>query len=62
MVKCPKCGIKGWKFYYPIAILDTDYDDDKIIQTNKVECMECHHHYTVKEIYTLTFDTSYNVD
>ncbi len=62
MVKCPKCGIKGWDNYYPIATLDRDFNGDRMIETNKVECAECHHHYIVREIYTLTFDTSDNID
>ena len=62
MVKCPKCGAKGWENYYPIATLDTDYDDDKMIQINKVECAECHNQYVVKEFYHLTFEKSYNVN
>ena len=62
MVKCPKCEVKGWENYYPIAILDTDYDGDKMIQTNKVECMECHHHYIIREIFKVSFEKSYNVD
>lgn len=62
MVKCPKCGVKGWEYYNPILTLDTDYDGDKMIQTNKVECMVCNHHYIIREIFELSFDTSYNVD
>ena len=62
MVKCPKCNVKGWEYYYPIATLDTDYNDDTIIQTNKVKCTECHHHYIIKEIFKLSFEKSYNVD
>lgn len=62
MVKCPKCGAEGWLNYYPIFTIDTDFDDDKMIQVNKVKCTECKHEYIVKEFYTLTFDTSYNVD
>jgi len=62
MVKCPKCGIKGWDYYYPIATLDEDFDGDVMVQINKVECYECHHQYVVKEFYHLKFDESYNVD
>lgn len=62
MVKCPKCGVKGWENYYPIATLDTDFDDDMMIETNKVECAECHHRYIVKEFFKLSFEKSYNVD
>lgn len=62
MVKCPKCGVKGWENYYPIATLDIDCDDDLMIQINKVECTECHYHYVVKEFYKLSFEKSYNVD
>lgn len=62
MVKCPKCGVKGWDYYYPIATLDEDFDGDTMIQINKVECMECHHHYTIKEFFKVSFEKSYNVD
>ena len=62
MVKCPKCGIKGWEYYYHLVTLDKDFDDDIMIETNKVECMECHHHYIVKEFFKLSFEKSYNVD
>ena len=62
MVKCPKCGAKGWENYYPIVTLDEDNDGDTLIQINKVECCECHHQYIIKEFYHLTFEKSYNVD
>jgi endogenous inhibitor of DNA gyrase (YacG/DUF329 family) len=62
MVKCPKCGAKGWEYYYPIAILDMDCDDDELTQTNKVKCTECGHEYTIKENFTLTFNYSYNIE
>ena len=61
MVKCPKCGAKGWNNYYPIATLDRDFDGDMMIETNKVECMECHHQYTVKEVFKLSLENCYNV-
>lgn len=61
MVKCPKCGVKGWEYYNPIATLDTDYDGDTMIQTNKVECMECHHHYIIKEFFKVSFEKSCNI-
>ena len=62
MVKCPKCGVKGWEYYNTIATLDTDFDDDKMIETNVVECTECHHRYHIREIFKLSFEKSYNVD
>ncbi len=62
MVKCPKCGVKSWEYYNPILTLDTDFDDDEMIQINKVECYECHYQYVVKEFYHLRFEESYNVD
>ena len=62
MVKCPKCGVKGWENYYPIATLDRDFNDDMLIETNKVECTECHHHYIIREFFKLSFVKSYNVD
>lgn len=62
MVKCPKCGAKGWENYYSIATLDTDFDDDMMVETNKVECTECHHYYIIKEFFKLSFVKSYNVD
>ena len=62
MVKCPKCGVKGWDYYYPITTLDRDFDGDTMIETNEVECMECHHHYIVKEFFKLSFEKSDNVD
>jgi len=62
MIKCPKCGIKGCDNYYPIVTIDTDFDDDIMIETNKVECMECHHHYIVKEFFKVSFMKARNVD
>ncbi|MDY6424700.1 MAG: hypothetical protein SPL06_08080 [Bacteroidales bacterium] len=62
MVKCPKCGVKGWDYYYHIATIDRNFDGDEMIETNKVECMECHHCYIVKEIFKVSFEKSYNVD
>lgn len=62
MVKCPKCGAKGWLNYCPIVTLDTDYDGDTMIQTNEVECTGCHHQYIVKEVFELSLENSYNID
>ena len=61
MVKCPKCGVKGWEYYNTIATLDRDFDDDMMIETNKVECTECHHHYIIKEFFKLSFENSCNI-
>lgn len=62
MVRCPKCGVKGWIYYYPIATLDIDYNDEMMIQINKVECTECHHQYVIKEFFKLSLEKSYNID
>ncbi len=61
MVKCPKCGIKGWDYYYPITTIDRDFDGEKMIETNKVECTECHHHYIIREFFKVSFEKSCNI-
>ena len=61
MVKCPKCGIKGWENYYPIATLDRDFDGDMMIETNKVECAECKHQFLVRDIYRIEYENSTNI-
>ena len=62
MVKCPKCGVKGWEYYNCISTLDRDFNDDIMIETNEVECTECYHHYIVKEFFKISFIKVDNVD
>ena len=61
MVRCPKCGIKGWEYYNAIDTLDREFDGDIVIETNEVECAECHHHYIIREFFKLSFENSCNI-
>lgn len=61
MVRCPKCGIKG-DYYTPLTTLDRDFDGDKMMELNRVECDECHHKFLVKDVYTIKFEYGTNIE
>ncbi len=60
MVKCPKCGIKG-EYFTTLATFDRDFDDNKMIEINKVECDECKHQFFIREIYKVEYEYSTNI-
>lgn len=60
MVKCPRCGNKGYNSYTSLTNLDRDFDGDKMTEINKVECDECHYQFTVKEKFKITLLLSRN--
>jgi DNA-directed RNA polymerase subunit RPC12/RpoP len=60
MVKCPKCGIKGDN-YTIVETLDRDFDGDRMIEINKVECEECKHQFLVRDIYKIKYEYSTNI-
>jgi len=62
MVKCPKCGIKGNYNYTSLATFDRDFDDNRMIEIQKVECDECKHQFFVREIYKIEYEYSTNID
>lgn len=61
MVKCPKCGIKG-DYYTPLTTLDRDFDDNKMIEINRVECNECRHQFLVRDVYTIKYEYGVNIN
>lgn len=62
MAKCPKCGCED---YTVLVVLDRDSDWDlqtdnfAYFEIDKVQCDNCSHKYSVKEVYT--FSHSENV-
>lgn len=60
MVKCPKCGIKG-DYYTLLVTLDRDFDGDRMIEVNKVECEECKHQFLVRDIYKIEHEYGTNI-
>lgn len=62
MVKCPRCGIKGYGSYTSLVNLDRDSDGDTMIEINKVECDKCHYQFKVKEIFEIILDSCSNVE
>lgn len=61
MVKCPKCGIRG-DYYTPLATLETNFNDDRMIKINRVECDECRHQFLVRDVYKIKYDYGTNID
>ena len=61
MIKCPKCGIVE-DYYAVLTTLDRDFDGDRMIEVNRVECDECKHQFLIREIYKIEYEYSTNID